>query len=113
MEESFGHPGLAGYEITEAVIRVQERVRPTINNVEAVIERIRFSHATRKYRYPAILGREMIGQSVLAKMAGVSRQTIASGRSWASYRAPTSGYREKYFVIEEVISQLGKLKGVK
>ena len=76
-EELSGHPGLAGYEITEAVIRVQERVRPTINNVEAVIERIRFSHATRKYRYPAILGREMIGQSVLAKMAGVSRQTIA------------------------------------
>ena len=60
-EELSGHPGLAGYEITEAVIRVQERVRPTINNVEAVIERIRFSHATRKYRYPAILGREMIG----------------------------------------------------
>ena len=49
-EELSGHPGLAGYEITEAVIRVQERVRPTINNVEAVIERIRFSHATRKYR---------------------------------------------------------------
>ena len=55
-EELSGHPGLAGYEITEAVIRVQERVRPTINNVEAVIERIRFSHATRKYKYPVILG---------------------------------------------------------
>mgnify|MGYP006956339033 CR=1 FL=1 len=25
-EELSGHPGLAGYEITEAVIRVQERV---------------------------------------------------------------------------------------
>jgi hypothetical protein len=42
-EELSGHPGLAGYEITEAVIRVQERVRPTINNVEAVIERIRLT----------------------------------------------------------------------
>ena len=67
MGGAFRTSRLAGYEITEAVIRVQERVRPTINNVEAVIERIRFSHATRKYRYPAILGREMIGQSVLAK----------------------------------------------
>ena len=113
-EELSGHPGLAGYEITEAVIRVQERVRPTINNVEAVIERIRFSHATRKYRYPAILGREMIGQSVLAKMAGVSRQTIARWEELGFISRSDIGIPgEKYFVIEEVISQLGKLKGVK
>ena len=93
-EELSGHPGLAGYE--------------------AVIERIRFSHATRKYRYPAILGREMIGQSVLAKMAGVSRQTIARWEELGFISRSDIGIPgEKYFVIEEVISQLGKLKGVK
>lgn len=75
---------------------------------------IRFSHATRKYRYPAILGREMIGQSVLAKMAGVSRQTIARWEELGFISRSDIGIPgEKYFVIEEVISQLGKLKGVK
>ena len=80
--------------------------------MEAVIERIRFSHATRKYKYPVILGREMIGQSVLAKMAGVSRQTIARWEELGFISRSDIGIPgEKYFVIEEVISQLGKLKG--
>ena len=114
MGGAFRTSRLAGYEITEAVIRVQERVRPTINNVEAVIERIRFSHATRKYKYPVILGREMIGQSVLAKMAGVSRQSIARWEELGFISRSDIGIPgEKYFVIEEVISQLGKLKDVK
>ena len=67
-EELSGHPGLAGYEITEAVIRVQERVRPTIARWE--------------------------------ELGFISRSDIGIPG-------------EKYFVIEEVISQLGKLKGVK
>lgn len=113
-EELAGHSELAGYEITEAVIRVQERVRPTINNVEAVIERIRFSHATRKYRYPVILGREMIDQKVLARMAGVSRQTIARWEELGFISRSDIGIPgEKYFVIEEVVSQLEKLNTAK
>lgn len=113
-EELAGHPGLEGYEITEAVIRVQEWVRPTINNIEGIIERIRFSHATRKYRYPAVFGREMIDQKVLAKMAGVSRQTVARWEELGFISRSDIGIPgEKYFVIEEVISQLEKLRDVK
>lgn len=113
-EELAGHPGLAGYEIAEAVIRVQERVRPTINNVEAVIERIRFSHATRKYKYPVILGREMIDQRTLARMAGVSRQTVARWEELGFISRSDIGIPgEKHFVIKEVVSQLEKLKSAK
>lgn len=93
---------------------MQEWVRPTINNVEAVIERIRFSHATRKYRYPVILGREMIDQKVLARMAGVSRQTIARWEELGFISRSDIGIPgEKYFVIEEVVSQLEKLNAAK
>lgn len=113
-EELAGHPELAGYEIAEAVIRVQEHVRPTINNVEAVIERIRFSHATRKYRYPVILGREMIDQKTLARMAGVSRQTVARWEELGFISRSDIGIPgEKHFVIKEVVSQLEKLKSAK
>ena len=52
--------------------------------------------------------------SDLAKMAGVSRQTIARWEELGFISRSDIGIPgEKYFVIEEVISQLGKLKGVK
>lgn len=113
-DELAGHPELAGYEIEEAVIRVQERVRPSINNVEDIIERIRFSHATHKYRYPVILGRELIDQKTLAKMAGVSRQTVSRWEELGFIARSDIGIPgEKFFVIKEVVSQLEKLKNIK
>ena len=69
------NPEYAGYEIEEAVLQVKSYIPPTVKDVDKVIERIRFSHATHKYRYPVFEGRELIDQKTLAKMAGVSRQT--------------------------------------
>ena len=108
------NPEYAGYEIEEAVLQVKSYIPPAVKDVDKAIEKIRFSHATRKYKYPVILGREMIGQSVLAKMAGVSRQSIARWEELGFISRSDIGIPgEKYFVIEEVISQLGKLKDVK
>jgi len=70
-------PEYAGYEIEEAVLQVKSYIPPTVKDVDKAIEKIRFSHATRKYKYPVFEGRELIDQKTLAKMAGVSRQTVA------------------------------------
>lgn len=71
------NPEYAGYEIEEAVLQVKSYIPPTVKDVDKAIEKIRFSHATRKYKYPVFEGRELIDQKTLAKMAGVSRQTVA------------------------------------
>ena len=93
---------------------MREYIPPTIKDVEKVIERIRFSYATHKYKYGVILGRELIDQQVLAKMAGVSRQTVARWEELGFISRSDIGIpREKYFVIKEVISQLEKLKSAK
>ena len=53
-------------------------------------------------------------QEDLAQQLGVSRQTIARWEELGFISRSDIGIPgEKYFVIEEVISQLGKLKGVK
>ncbi|MCS2364187.1 hypothetical protein [Bacteroides thetaiotaomicron] len=71
------NPEYADYEIEEAVLQVKSYIPPTVKDVDKAIEKIRFSHATRKYKYPVFEGRELIDQKTLAKMAGVSRQTVA------------------------------------
>ena len=71
------NPEYAGYEIEEAVLQVKSYIPPAVKDVDKAIEKIRFSHATRKYKYPVFEGRELIDQKTLAKMAGVSRQTVA------------------------------------
>ena len=53
-------------------------------------------------------------QESAAESLGVSRQTIARWEELGFISRSDIGIPgEKYFVIEEVISQLGKLKGVK
>ena len=95
------NPEYAGYEIEEAVLQVKSYIPPAVKDVDKAIEKIRFSHATRKYKYPVFEGRELIDQKTLAKMAGfISRSDIGLSGS-------------KYFVIKEVVSQLERLKDVK
>lgn len=114
VRELFEHPEYRDYEIEEAVLSMREYIPPTIKDVEKVIERIRFSYATHKYKYGVILGRELIDQQVLAKMAGVSRQTVARWEELGLISRSDIGIpREKYFVIKEVISQLEELKSAK
>lgn len=87
---------------------------PTVKDVDKAIEKIRFSHATRKYKYPVFEGRELIDQKTLAKMAGVSRQTVARWEELGFISRSDIGLSgNKYFVIKEVVSQLERLKDVK
>ena len=89
-------------------------IPPTVKDVDKVIERIRFSHATHKYRYPVFEGRELIDQKTLAKMAGVSRQTVARWEELGFISRSDIGLSDsRYFVIKEVVSQLEKLKDAK
>lgn len=107
-------PEYAGYEIEEAVLQVKSYIPPTVKDVDKAIEKIRFSHATRKYKYPVFEGRELIDQKTLAKMAGVSRQTVARWEELGFISRSDIGLSgNKYFVIKEVVSQLERLKDVK
>ena len=59
-------------------------------------------------------GRELIDQKTLAKMAGVSRQTVARWEELGFISRSDIGLSgNKYFVIKEVVSQLERLKNVK
>lgn len=108
------NPEYAGYEIEEAVLQVKSYIPPAVKDVDKAIEKIRFSHATRKYKYPVFEGRELIDQKTLAKMAGVSRQTVARWEELGFISRSDIGLSgSKYFVIKEVVSQLERLKDVK
>ena len=101
------NPEYAGYEI-------ESYIPPAVKDVDKAIEKIRFSHATRKYKYPVFEGRELIDQKTLAKMAGVSRQTVARWEELGFISRSDIGLSgSKYFVIKEVVSQLERLKDVK
>ena len=108
-EELAQNPEYAGYEIEEAVLQVKSYIPPTVKDVDKAIEKIRFSHATRVFE-----GRELIDQKTLAKMAGVSRQTVARWEELGFISRSDIGLSgNKYFVIKEVVSQLERLKDVK
>lgn len=106
------HPGYKNYMIEEGVLHIKEHVPPTIREVEKAVENIKFCHATRKYKYAVLPdGKELIDQKTLARMAGVSRQTVAR---WESLGFISRSYVEMlddyHFQTKEVISQLEKLK---
>lgn len=93
--ELFEHPEYRDYEIEEAVLSMREYIPPTVKDVEKVIERIRFSYATHKYKYGVILGRELIDQQVLAKWRAFPVRPWHAGRNWVSSHAATSAYQER------------------
>ena len=105
------YPEYENYLIDEGVLHIKEYVPPTINDIDKVLEKLKFNYATKKYKYEIYRDKELIDQKLLAKMAGVTRQTVARWEQMGFiYRSDGGLSRDRYFQITEVISQLEKLK---
>ena len=105
------YPEYENYLIDEGVLHIKEYVPPMINDIDKVLEKLKFNYATRKYKYETYRDKELINQKLLAKMAGVTRQTIARWEQMGFISRSDVGFsRDRYFQIKEVISQLEKLK---
>ena len=105
------YPEYESYLIDEGVLHIKEYVPPMINDIDKVLEKLKFNYATRKYKYETYRDKELIDQKLLAKMAGVTRQTIARWEQMGFISRSDVGFsRDRYFQIKEVISQLEKLK---
>ena len=105
------YPEYENYLIDEGVLHIKEYVPPTINDIDKVLEKLKFNYTTRKYKYETYRDKELIDQKLLAKMAGVTRQTVARWEQMGFiFRSDVGLSRDKYFQIKEVISQLEKLK---
>lgn len=105
------YPEYETYLIDESVLHIKEYVPPTINDIDKVLEKLKFNYATKKYKYETYRDKELIDQKLLAKMAGVTRQTVARWEQMGFiYRSDVGLSRDRYFQIKEVISQLEKLK---
>ena len=105
------YPEYENYLIDEGVLHIKEYVPPTINDIDKVLEKLKFNYATKKYKYEIYCDKELIDQKLLAKMAGVTRQTVARWEQMGFiYRSDVGLSIDRYFQIKEVISQLEKLK---
>ena len=104
------YPEYENYLIDEGVLHIKEYVPPTINNIDKVLDKLKFNYATRKYKYETYCDKELIDQKLLAKMAGVTRQTVARWEQMGFISRSDVGLsRDKYFQIKEVISQFERL----
>ena len=105
------YPEYENYLIDEGVLHIKEYVPPAINDIDKVLDKLKFNYATRKYKYETYRDKELIDQKLLAKMAGVTRQTVARWEQMGFISRSDVGLsRDRYFQIKEVISQLEKLK---
>jgi len=105
------YPEYENYLIDEGVLHIKEYVPPTINDIDKVLDKLKFNYATRKYKYETYCDKELIDQKLLAKMAGVTRQTVARWEQMGFISRSDVGLsRDKYLQIKEVISQLERLK---
>lgn len=105
------YPEYENYLIDEGVLHIMEYVPPTINDIDKVLEKLKFNYATKKYKYEIYRDKELIDQKLLAKMAGVTRQTVARWEQMGFITRSDVGLsRDRYFQIKEVISQLERLR---
>ncbi len=106
------YPEYANYILEEGVLHIKEYVPPTINDLDKVLEKLKFNYATHKYKYETYKDKELITQQILAKMAGVSRQTVARWEQLGFISRSFVGlsWTDRYFQVKEVIEQLEKLK---
>lgn len=105
------YPEYNNYIVGEGILHIKEYVPPTINDIDKVLDKLKFNYATHKYKYETYRDKELIDQKLLAKMAGVTRQTVARWEQEGFiFRSDVGLSRDKYFQIKEVISQLEKLK---
>jgi hypothetical protein len=89
----------SAYEIKQLVCKVTQRCNIILARISKVLG------------YETYQDKELIDQKLLAKMAGVTRQTVARWEQMGFISRSDVGLsRDKYFQIKEVISQLEKLK---
>ena len=105
------YPEYENYLIDEGVLHIKEYVPPMINDLDKILDKLSFNYATHKYKYETYRDKELIDQKLLAKMAGVTRQTVARWEQLGFISRSDVGLSsDRYFQIKEVISQLEKLK---
>ncbi len=64
------YPEYENYLIDEGVLHIKEYVPPTINDIDKVLEKLKFNYATKKYKYETYRDKELIDQKLLAKDGG-------------------------------------------
>ncbi|KAA6330642.1 hypothetical protein EZS27_020667 [termite gut metagenome] len=67
----------ANYDMTTIEISVLKTVEPFIKNIDTVISHFEWCLAKNKKYIPVFSGEEIINRILLAKMLGISRQTLS------------------------------------
>ncbi|KAA6319685.1 hypothetical protein EZS27_030449 [termite gut metagenome] len=70
------NPELANYDMATIEISVLKTIKPFIKNIDAVISHFEWYLAKNKKYIPVFSGEEIINRILLAKMLGISRQTL-------------------------------------
>jgi hypothetical protein len=52
------YPEYENYLIDEGVLHIKEYVPPTINDIDKVLEKLKFNYATKKYKYETYRDKE-------------------------------------------------------
>ncbi|KAA6329669.1 hypothetical protein EZS27_021541 [termite gut metagenome] len=77
VEELSKNPELAAnYDMATIEISVLKTIEPFIKNIDAVISHFEWYVAKNKKYIPVFSGEEIINRILLAKMLGISRQTL-------------------------------------
>ncbi|KAA6313721.1 hypothetical protein EZS27_035550 [termite gut metagenome] len=71
------NPELANYDMATIEISVLKTIEPFIKNIDAVISHFEWYLAKNKKYIPVFSGEEIINRILLAKMRGISRQTLS------------------------------------
>ncbi|KAA6323945.1 hypothetical protein EZS27_026675 [termite gut metagenome] len=77
VEELSKNPELANYDMATIEISVLKTIEPFIKNIDAVISHFEWYVAKNKKNIPVFSGEEIINRILLAKMLGISRQTLS------------------------------------
>ncbi|KAA6336707.1 hypothetical protein EZS27_015151 [termite gut metagenome] len=70
------NPELANYDMATIEISVLKTIEPFIKNIDAVISHFEWYVAKNKKYIPVFSGEEIINRILLAKMLGISRQSL-------------------------------------
>jgi hypothetical protein len=77
VEELSKNPELANYDMATIEISVLKTIEPFIKNIDAVISHFEWYLVKNKKNIPVFSGEEIINRILLAKMLGISRQTLS------------------------------------
>ncbi|KAA6335251.1 hypothetical protein EZS27_016512 [termite gut metagenome] len=98
----------ANYDMTTIEISVLKTIEPFIKNIDTVISHFEWYLAKNKKYIPVFSGEEIINRILLAKMLGISRQTLSD---WIrkSFITPVKSQRvsnKETFSTKAVLKQL-------